>query len=158
MVGFMSKLKRLISIFCITVSVALCCAITAFATESSVYGDVPAPYYSDEITLTVPALNGSISTSTLAEGGFVFKGSDDKKCTFKTITNASASGADARLLNSNGKSRSAWARNLLSDTTKTATTNASKGYLYYAQISSDLTTFNSFDITFCFSPDDMTSR
>lgn len=153
----MSKLKRLIILFCITVSVALCCAITAFATESVVYGDVPAPYYSNEITLTVPALNGSISTSTLEKGGFVFKGSDDKKCTFKTITNASAAGADARLINANGESRSAWAKNLLTNTTRTATTTATKGYLYYAKISSDLLTLNSFDITFCFSPDDMTT-
>ena len=77
----MSKLKRLIILFCITVSVALCCAITAFATESVVYGDVPAPYYSNEITLTVPALNGSISTSTLEKGGFVYL----KEVTIKNV-------------------------------------------------------------------------
>lgn len=154
----MSKMKHLICLFCIAMCIVLSCAITALATVSIEPYTVPTPYYSGEITLTVPAFNGSISTSTLGVGGSVLKGSDDTKCTFKTITNARSAGADARLLNSDGVSRSSWARNLLTDTVITANTTASKGYLYYAQISSDLTTLRSFDITFQFSPDDMTAR
>lgn len=154
----MSKMKRLVCLFCITICVALCCAVTTFAAESIEPYTLPDPYYSGEITLTIPGLNGSTSTKILKEGGFVFKGSEDAKCTFLTVTNERAAGADGRLINSEGTSRSAWARDLLTDSIRTASTTASKGNLYYAQISSDLLELTSFDITFCFSPDDMTSR
>lgn len=151
-------MKRLACMFCITICVVLCCAITAFATES-----IEEPYvvlkrsYSGDITLTVPGLNKSVSTKSLEEGGFVFKASDDAKCTFHTIANEEGAGADGRLINSKNEKRSAWARDLLTDTIRTANTEgATKGYLYYAQISSDLLAFSNFDITFSFSPDDMT--
>ena len=156
MCSIMSKLKRLSTLFCIITSVALCCVIAAFAAEPGTYGDVPKPYYSTELTLTVPRFDGKISTSTLGDDGLVFKCTNDKICTFQTIENTTASGADARLINSNGESRSSWARDLLTDTTRTVSTIATKGHIYYAQISSDLLTFSNFDITFRFSPDDMT--
>ena len=152
----MKRMKRTARVLCCMLCIAIACSITAYATyapSNRAYAPLER-MYSSEVTLNVPKLNGSVSTKSIDE--FVFKASEDTKCTFYTISNETAAGADARLINSNNVKRSAWARDLLTGTTRTATTSgATKGYLYYAQISSDLVELYSFDLTFKFSPDDM---
>jgi hypothetical protein len=107
--------------------------------------------WSSEITLTLPAFNGS-STSSSA----VLKTTNDTTCSFYTSSVTGNATPDARLLNSNGESRSNWARNLSTGTYSYATTTASKGYGYYAQVSSDLTQITNQSIRFKFSPDNLT--
>ena len=143
-------------VFCCVLCIALACTITAYAAYSpSPRLDVPLERrYTEEVTLNVPALNGSVST--LADNVYMHKASDDNKCSFATINNQTAAGADARLINELGQKRSAWARDLLTNTVRKANTSgALSGYKYYAQISSDLVQLTSFDITFKFSPDNM---
>ena len=150
-------MKRAARVFCCMLCVAIVCSITAYAA----YGPSTRGYasltrmYSSVVTLEVPGLNRTVSTKSVNE--FIFKASTDTKCTFHTVSNETSAGADARLINSDNVKRSAWARDLLTDTTRTANTSgATKGYIYYAQISSDLLELSNFDITFKFSPDDMT--
>lgn len=152
----LKKMKRAVRVFCCMLCIAIACSITAYAE----YGPSNRAYaplermYSSEVTLEVPGLNGTVSTRSINES--VFKASQDTKCTFYTVNNKTAAGADARLINSLNESRSAWARDLLTGTTRKANTNgATKGYLYYAQISSDLVEIHSFNLTFKFSPDEM---
>lgn len=154
----LKRIKRVTCIFCCMMCIAIACSATAYAAYGpSTRGYVPlVRMYSEEVTLEVPSLNRTVSTKSIDE--YVFKASEDDKCTFSTINNSTAAGADARLINSDGVKRSAWARDLLTDTVRTANTKgATKGYIYYAQISSDLLEFQSFDITFKFSPDNMTT-
>lgn len=154
----MTKMKRIIFSLSMVACIILTCVFSASAAEAGpfVRSANLEPTFSEALTLTVPGLNGSVTTRSASGVGYVFKATDDTKCTFHTIENVSNAGADGRLINSNGASRSAWARDLLAGTTRTATTTgALPGYLYYAEISSDLVQLNSFTIKFTFSPDDL---
>ena len=137
------RLKRRITvaITCMLICVMVLGAISCYAAS-----------WSSEITLTLPAFNGS-STSSSA----VLKTTDDTTCSFYTSSVTGNATPDARLLNSNGESRSNWAYNLKAETYSYATTTASKDYGYYAQVSSDLTQITNQSIRFKFSPDKLTS-
>lgn len=150
-------MKRIVVTLSMIIIAILSITLSVFASHFNSpvpLGDVPGKYYSSELTLTVPGFN--FSASTLPADDFVIKCTNENLCTFQAIAFSTDAGADARLLNSNNQPRSSWARDLSIDSVKTANTTATRGYFYYAQISSDLLQLQSFDITFKFSPDDMT--
>lgn len=142
----MSKLKRLGCIFFVVLCVIMACSVTCYASGN----------WSNEVVMTVPGFNGSANSRDIPEKISVKKISNDTKCTFYTITTLASTGTDGRLINSNYESRSAWARDLDTGSTRTATTTAKSGYVYYAELSSDFLQLTSFSIKFQFSPDDMT--
>lgn len=152
------RARKLICALCTVLCVVIAGTISAYAVNQepiTPYSPL-GRYYSNELTVTVPGLNGNVNTLGMIDPlGSVYKGSDDTICTFFTVSNPTGAGADARLINYDRAKRSAWARDLITNSIRTATTTATDGYLYYAQISSDLLQFSSFDITFKFSPDDM---
>lgn len=137
----MLKRRITVAITCMLICVMVVGAISCYAAS-----------WSSEITLTLPAFNGS-STSSNA----VLKTTNGTICSFYTSSVTGNATPDARLLNSNGESRSNWARNLSAETYSYATTTASKGYGYYAQVSSDLTQLTNQSIRLKFSPDELTS-
>ena len=162
----MKKIKYSILTFSVLLCVLLCCTVTVFATgeRHAVSRVLPSePYYTEE-TLNVPAMNGSADTRRDLANGYAGAGSF--KCTtgttasFYTVLNEHDFGADACIINSDGAKRSAWARDLLTDTIRYANLDSivTQGIEYYMRVSSDFLQASAFDITVRFSPDKMTKN
>lgn len=106
--------------------------------------------WSSDTVLDVPAWNGSATSKVSAT-----KTTDASECTFRTYTNEASGlyGVDGRLVNSDGKSRSNWVRNMDDGSTLHAATTAVKNHNYYAQLSTDALEPNEITVSFKFSPD-----
>lgn len=106
--------------------------------------------WSAKLTLDVPGWNGSKISKTYAT-----KTTDDEICAFHTYTNTAVDpfGVDGRLVNSEDAPRSNWVRNMPAGSTLTAGTSATKGYWYYAELSTDFLEPNTISVSFKFNPD-----
>lgn len=133
------KRRMMAAVLCMLICIMVVGTMTCYAAS-----------WSSETTLTLPSFNGS-STSTNS----VVKATNGTTCSFYTASVTGGATPDARLLNSEGDSRSNWARNLSAGNYTYATTTASKGYKYYAQVSSDLLQVTDQSIRFKFSPDEL---
>lgn len=139
--------------------IVITCSIACFASEIE-ERYITEPYYSPLVTFNMPGFNGSMNTkdNCSTETCVLKINNDDRVCTFYTSQCGAKMGTDGRIINSNRASRSAWARDLVTGSTKTANLDSvvEDGIIYFAQISSDLLETTSYTFTFKFSPDNMT--
>ncbi|MGX7199874.1 hypothetical protein [Enterococcus nangangensis] len=107
--------------------------------------------WSESLTFDVKGVNSSTvgNWDTQSKN----KVTDDAQASFHSIARSSWSGMDGRVVNSDGVSRSSWARNLDPGITVDVDTTASNGYAYVPEISSDITQIGTDSISFKWSPD-----
>lgn len=153
------KLRKLLCIICILSCVIITCSLACFATEIEERA-ITEPYYSPQVTFNMPGYNGSMNTKVdcSSEVGVLKINNEDRVGTFYTVLCGAQLGTDGRIINMYQVSRSAWARDLTTGSTRTANLDkvAEDGYLYFAEISSDLLETSSYTFSFMFSPDNMT--
>ena len=146
----MKKITKTILLICMATTLVFSVSITASAAgfqEIAPLADLGDPYWG-EATLSVPGTNGSATSNN-----YIYKCTDGETASFVCTAKSEDRNFDARLKNSNGEARSSWARNLDIDEILHVKTTAVKGYQYTCQVSSDLFTIGSVDVTLSFSPD-----
>lgn len=151
----MKKLSKIVLLICMAATLVFSVSITASAAnfqEIAPLKDLGDPYWV-EVTLSVPGTNGSATSNN-----YTYKCTDGKTASFVCTAKSEDRDFDARLRNSNGESRSSWARNLDIDEILHVKTTAVKGYQYTCQVSSDLLTIGAVDVTLSFSPDYLTNK
>lgn len=147
----MKKTFKTLLILCMVVALFGSVSVSASAAEE--YGDgvaICGDLIDDWVTttLTVPGRNKSVVSEV-----FDYKATDSKQASFCCTYKSLDKNCDARLVNSEGESRSSWARNLDINDVINVSTNAVKSYPYYCQVSSDLLTSGSATVTVGFSAD-----
>ncbi len=151
----MKKSMKRLFVICAVVALVFSLSVAASAESLQMAIDpmstnLQATWASD--TVSVPGTNGSGFSSVST-----YKATSTQIASFKCTSKSIDRNFDARLVNTLGESRSAWARNLDINTLIHVAENggAVVGYLYSCEISSDLFTTGSVDVGIDFSPDSL---